>query len=97
MDTQADVSQPMQAPPAYDGRHSLIVFDGICVLCSGFARFVVRFDRDQHFRFATAQSPLGETVFREHGLRTDFYDTNLVIIDGVAYLRLDSLIAVLDV
>ena len=75
----------------------LIVFDGICVLCSGFARFVVRFDRDQQFRFATAQSPLGEALYRKYGLRTDFYETNLVIIDGVAYQRLDSLIAVLDV
>lgn len=96
MDAKADVSQPMQAPPAYDGRQPLIVFDGICVLCSSFARFVVRFDRDQQFRFVTAQSPLGEALYRKYGLRTDFYETNLVIIDGVAYLRLDSLIAALD-
>ena len=96
MDAKADVSQPMQAPPAYDGRQPLIVFDGICVLCSSFARFVVRFDRDQRFRFATAQSPLGEALYRKYGLRTDFYETNLVIIDGVAYLRLDSLIAAFD-
>jgi predicted DCC family thiol-disulfide oxidoreductase YuxK len=82
--------------PGYDGRHPLIVFDGVCVLCSGFARTVVRLDREERFRFTTAQSPLGEALYRQHGLRTDVYETNLVIVDGVAYTRMDSLVAVMD-
>jgi predicted DCC family thiol-disulfide oxidoreductase YuxK len=86
------------AKPAegYDGQQPLIVFDGICVLCSSFARMVVRLDRHRRFRFATAQSPLGQALYRKHGLRTDFYETNLVIIDGKTYQRLDSLIATAD-
>lgn len=74
----------------------LVVFDGVCVLCSFFARFIVRFDRKNRFRFATAQSPLGEALFRAHGLRTDIYETNLVLIDGVPHMRLDSFIATAD-
>jgi len=85
--------KPMEG---YDGQQPLIVFDGICVLCSGFARTVVRLDRHRRFRFATAQSPLGQALYRKHGLRTDFYETNLVIIDGMTYQRLDSLIATAD-
>ena len=96
MDAKADTSQQAQAPVAYHGHDPLIVFDGICVLCSSFAQFVVRFDRAGKFRFATAQSPLGEALYNRYGLRTDIYETNIVIIDGVAYQRLDSLIAVLD-
>lgn len=80
----------------FDGSHPLIVFDGVCVLCSGFARLVVRLDREKRFRFATAQSPLGQALYRRHGLRTDVYETNLVIIDGVAFTRMDSLLAVCD-
>lgn len=79
-------------PPELGDRH-LVVFDGVCVLCSGFARLVLRLDRDDRFRFATAQSPLGEALFRRYDLPTDVYETNLVIIDGVAYQRLDSLVA----
>lgn len=56
---------------------------------------VVRLDRQGRFRFATAQSPFGETLFRKHGLRTDSYETNLVLIDGVAFTRLDSFVAVM--
>ena len=96
MDDRPGPSPQQQAAEDYDGSHPLIVFDGVCVLCSGFARSVVRLDRDQKFRFATAQSPLGEALYRKYGLRTDIYETNIVIIDGVAYQRLDSLIAVFD-
>jgi predicted DCC family thiol-disulfide oxidoreductase YuxK len=88
-----DDKNPLQG---FDGSRPLIVFDGVCVLCSGFARLVVRFDGEKRFRFATAQSPLGEALYRRHGLRTDFYETNLVIIDGVASTRMDSLVAVCD-
>ncbi|WP_281040885.1 DCC1-like thiol-disulfide oxidoreductase family protein [Mesorhizobium sp. M7A.F.Ca.US.011.01.1.1] len=73
----------------------MIVFDGVCVLCSGFVRMVVRLDRQGRFRFATAQSAFGEALFRKHGLRTDSYETNLVLIDGVAFTRLDSFVAVM--
>ncbi len=74
----------------------LVVFDGVCVLCSFFARWIVRFDRRGRFRFATAQSPRGEALFRAHGLRIDVYETNLVIVDGTAHTRLASLIATAD-
>lgn len=74
----------------------LVVFDGVCVLCSFFARFIVRFDREERFRFATAQSTFGEALFRAYGLRTDVYETNLVLIDGAPHTKLDSLVATAD-
>ncbi len=82
-------------PPELHAAQPLIVFDGVCVLCSGFVRMVVRLDGDNHFRFATAQSPFGEALFVKYGLPTDSYETNLVIIDGVAFTRLESFVAVM--
>lgn len=80
---------------AFDENQPLIVFDGVCVLCSGFVRMVVKLDRKNRFRFATAQSPLGEALFKKYGLRTDSYETNLVLIDSAAFMRLESLVAVM--
>lgn len=77
-------------------QHPLIVFDGTCVFCSAFVSTVVRLDRKGVFRFTTAQSQLGDALYREHGLRTDDYNTNLVIIDGVAHTRMSSFIAVMN-
>lgn len=68
----------------------LIVFDGVCVLCSGFFRFMLRHDRAERFRFATAQSPLGQRLYQRLNLPTEEFETNLVIIDGHVYQRLDA-------
>ena len=82
--------------PELRGR-KVIVFDGHCVLCSNFFHFVLRRDRDQLFHFLTAQSPLGEALYAHYGLKRGDYDTNLVILNGVLYEKLDALAAVLRV
>lgn len=72
---------------------NLIVFDGECVLCSRFFQFMLRHDRDRRFSFATAQSALGQRLYREQGLPTDEFETNLVYVDGRCYQRLDAFAA----
>lgn len=71
----------------------LIVFDGECVLCSGFFHFMVKHDRKSSFQFATAQSPLGQEMYRDLGLPTDDFETNLLRVNGVTYQRLDAFAA----
>lgn len=63
-------------------QHDLIVFDGECVLCSGFCRVMLKHDRQNCFAYATAQSALGTRPNLALGLPTAFYKTNLVIVDG---------------
>jgi len=75
--------------PVLRGRN-VIVFDGVCVLCSAFFRFVLRHDRDRSFHFATAQSDLGEALYADLGLKRGDYETNLVLIDGRLYEELDA-------
>jgi predicted DCC family thiol-disulfide oxidoreductase YuxK len=68
----------------------LIVFDGVCVLCSGFARFVAKHDEAEQFSFVTAQAPLGQVLFRHYGLDDTDFETNLLIEDGRAYGRMEA-------
>ncbi|GGL60209.1 thiol-disulfide oxidoreductase DCC family protein [Wenxinia marina] len=75
------------------GARDLIVFDGECVLCSGFFRFMLRHDRAGRFSFATAQSPLGQALYRALGLPTDEFETNLVIVDGRIHGKLGAFAA----
>lgn len=72
----------------------LVVYDGICVMCSGSVKWLAARDPAARFRFTTAQSPLGQALLGAHGLKTQEFDSNLVLIDRVAYTRLDSVIAV---
>ena len=72
---------------------NLIVFDGICVLCSGFACFVARHDRTAGFRFVDAHSQTGQALYRIHGLDPQKMETNIVICRGQAYTKMASFTA----
>ena len=86
----ASSSNPLDAL----GEKPLIVFDGLCVLCSGNARFVLRHDREGHFNLTTAQGPLGEALYHHYGLPTDDYETMLVIEGGRLFTESDGAIAI---
>ena len=81
--------------PAWDDAVGLIVFDGECVLCSAFTRFVFRHDRRGRFRFTMAQSPLGQGLYRHYGLNPQDFETNLVILDGVLHAKMASFATVM--
>ena len=83
------------AVPAWDDTAGLIVFDGECVLCSGFVRFVFRHDRTGRFRFTMAQSPLGQALYRHYGLDPRDFETNLAIVDGTLHAKTASFAAVM--
>jgi hypothetical protein len=76
--------------PSFADDKALVVFDGVCVLCSGFVRFILKRDRSHAFRLTTAQSPLGQALFRHYGLDTETFETNLVLADGLACAKLDT-------
>ena len=71
----------------------LIVFDGDCIFCSGFARFMARFDRLARFRFVIAQSETGRALYVRHDLDPDQMQTNIVIVDGVAHVKMKAFAA----
>jgi predicted DCC family thiol-disulfide oxidoreductase YuxK len=50
---------------------AVIVFDGVCVLCNGWVRFLLRHDRLQRYRFAAMQGDAGRRLLAENGLDPD--------------------------
>ena len=82
--------------PLFPDSNPLIVFDGHCLLCSRFAQFVARRDENQRYRFASAQSPLGQALFRHYGLDARDFETNLLIEDGRPYGKLDAFIRIVS-
>lgn len=73
-------------PPFPDDR-PIIIFDGYCVLCSGFARFVLKHDRRARFRLLAGQSPLGQAIFRHLGLNAQDFETNILLYQGHAWFK----------
>ncbi|MEO8241703.1 MAG: DCC1-like thiol-disulfide oxidoreductase family protein [bacterium] len=74
---------------------NLILFDGVCVLCNGWARFVAGHDRAGVFRLATAQSDTGQRIYRQLGLSPVTFDTLVVYLDGRHHIDSDAILTVL--
>jgi predicted DCC family thiol-disulfide oxidoreductase YuxK len=73
-------------PPFPDDR-PIIIFDGYCALCSGWAQLVLRHDRTARYRLLRAQSPLGYALYVHYGLDPQDYETNILIEDGAAWFK----------
>lgn len=81
--------------PIFPDERPLIVFDGVCVLCSGFAQFVISRDTNKDYLLTHAQSDLGQALFRHYGLDTFNFETNLLIDNGLAFGRLEAMALIL--
>ena len=74
----------------------LVLFDGVCVLCSSWVRFILERDVDAQFRFASIQGSMGASIARRLGIDPIEPATNAVVLDGVAYFKSDSALAALS-
>jgi predicted DCC family thiol-disulfide oxidoreductase YuxK len=77
------------AVPRFPDEHPLVVFDGVCVLCSRSMRFIAARDHGQ-LRFVAAQSPLGAALYRHFKLDPVAFETVLLIENGRAMAKLDA-------
>lgn len=73
-------------------QHDIILFDAVCVICNGWAKFLIRHDPQAKFKLASAQSPLGEAILRHYGMSTAHYTTMLVILNGQLHTESTALL-----
>jgi predicted DCC family thiol-disulfide oxidoreductase YuxK len=78
--------------PHFPDDRPVIVYDGFCALCSGWARFVLRHDRRAKYRLLSAQSELGRALYVHYGLDPEDYETNILIENGIAWFKSEACI-----
>lgn len=61
-------SSPINSSPVIPRDKPIIVFDGVCVLCTANAQFVLKHDRAGKFRLAAMQDHAGAQIMRDNGL-----------------------------
>jgi predicted DCC family thiol-disulfide oxidoreductase YuxK len=54
---------------AIEGR-ALLLYDGVCALCHGLVRFLLKHDRRAKLRYTSLQSVLGVEILARFGIRT---------------------------
>lgn len=74
----------------------VILYDGVCIFCSRWVRFVAKRDTARRFRFTAIQSDYGTRLARTFGIDPDDPDTNAVVHGGRAFFKSDAALTVLS-
>jgi predicted DCC family thiol-disulfide oxidoreductase YuxK len=74
--------------------HPIVLFDGVCNLCSGAVQFIIRRDPAGRFRFASLQSPLGEELLARFGIDRDVTDSVILVEGDRCYQESDAALRV---
>lgn len=73
----------------------VLVFDGVCVLCSHWVSFVLKHDLQRLYKFAAMQTTTGRELLTSHGLDPNDPKSFLLLEGGRGYMDTDALIRVL--
>jgi len=70
-------------PAMAEKESPVILFDGVCNLCTGSVQFVIARDSRKQFRFASLQSPVAERLLG----RRDDLESMVLVEDGAIYRK----------
>lgn len=77
-------------------QYDIVLFDEICVLCNGWAKFLIQYDRHAQFKLASVQSALGQEILKYYAMPTDHFDTMLVIKNAQVYSESTAFLKVIE-
>jgi predicted DCC family thiol-disulfide oxidoreductase YuxK len=76
--------------PRFPDDRPIFIFDAHCVLCSRWVELVLRYDHAGRYRLLSAQSMLGRALYVHYGLDPENYETNILLIGGVAIIKAEG-------
>ncbi|MDO7929559.1 thiol-disulfide oxidoreductase DCC family protein [Pseudomonas sp. KFB-139] len=86
---------PSTPAPYLQVDECVVLFDGVCKLCNGWAKFLIRHDTSRRIRLAAVQSAEGQALLKWAGLPVDQFDTMAVIVNDRLFLRSDAFLQVM--
>lgn len=89
------MNKPTALAPGIRPTDRVVLFDGVCRLCSFWARFLIRFDTSRKFKLATVQSLEGNAILKWYELPTDIFETLLLVEGANVYTKSAAVIRVL--
>jgi predicted DCC family thiol-disulfide oxidoreductase YuxK len=90
MQAEQSIVVDPKSPGGINSPHGLILFDGVCVLCSRGCRFVSKRDRRGYFRFVPIQLAEGRPLAEQLGIDPDRPDSFAFVASGRAYVKSEA-------
>ena len=85
-------TEPSDETPWWENK--IVLFDGICNLCTFWAGILLRHDADGIFKLATMQSSVGQRLLSQHGMCADHFTTMVYLERGKLFTRSDAVLRV---
>jgi predicted DCC family thiol-disulfide oxidoreductase YuxK len=82
-------------PEGVERTQAIVLFDGVCNVCNGLVRFLVRYDKDARLRLAALQSASGQALLNWCGQPLDDFDTMVFVEGGRAYFKSTAVLRIL--
>jgi predicted DCC family thiol-disulfide oxidoreductase YuxK len=73
---------------------AIVLFDGVCNLCSAWVQFLLARDARRRFRFASLQSEAGAALARRHGLSPEAMQSVVLVEGGRAWVRSSAVLRI---
>ncbi len=70
-----------------DKEVGIVLFDGVCHLCDGAVRFILKRERTSELKFAPLQSDTGSTLLQNYGYSPNYLDGLILIENNRAHDR----------
>ncbi|HSC84262.1 MAG TPA: thiol-disulfide oxidoreductase DCC family protein [Pseudomonas sp.] len=83
-----------QLPPFIQSGDRVVLFDGVCKLCNGWAKFLIRHDRERLFKLCSVQSAEGQAILQWFGLPTEHFDTMAYVEGAQLFVRSDAVLRI---
>lgn len=68
-------------------KNPVVLFDGVCNLCSASVQFIIKHDPHRKFRYASLQSEFGQRVLQHFGLPSDELNSFILLEDEKIYTK----------
>jgi predicted DCC family thiol-disulfide oxidoreductase YuxK len=65
----------------------IVLFDGICNLCSGSVQFIMKHDKKNQFLFGSLQGKAGQEYLQQFNLPANSFNSFMLVEDGKLYTR----------
>lgn len=66
---------------------AILLFDGVCNLCSSSVNFIIEHDKKDRFKFASIQSEIGKELLKKYAIDTSITDSVVLIEHNSCYTR----------
>ena len=72
---------------------NIILFDGVCNLCGNSVSLLIKYDKNNIFRFAAMQTKAGENIMQEYHILND-RKSIILIKQGTVFYKSDAIIEI---